>query len=886
MQRRQLTEFFFRRVIGPHYIWVTLLSLLVTGVAVWTVATQWNIDSDFKSLLPRDSDAFLAMEEVSDRVGSGSALFVVIDSPDTEANKEFAEAFARELRGLDQVALAHFHNDKAFFEEHQLLYLKSDDLETLKERIGDKIKDEKRRANPLFVSLGEPGDDDEGIETDDLRENTNLKHEDYKEYLISDDGYSLTIVVRFVESSTSLEATQNLISRVETLGEQLDPTKYHEDMYIEYGGGLVRRQQQYNSIVDDVQSSAIFTIVGLFLVIALYFRRTRAVMVVLTPLVMGVVWTLALAFPIFGALNTISAFIFAILLGLGIDFSIHLLSGYDHAREEGLDPVEALIQCYTTIGSATVIGASTTLATFIIISFAQFRGLSQFGKVASIGVVSTLVAMIVVLPALVLTFQRIWPHEPSPDDEGAPLGSFFRRLSPAHWFEDRHASTLTPLFLTAAAALTVLSAWQITNLEFEENFHQVGEIQWPWQEQGMSQEQIEARTEKDARRAAWRMRSHAESIRAKVAPDSYVPSRKQRSVGAKYTSAVSGNQSSTPTILLFDDADDARDVYRRMEDAKRAGELETIRSVAAIYAFMPEGEEGMPSKEAQEQRMEVISSLDAMLEDENLTVLGEKDRERVEQLQERLDVSPFTIYDLPLWTKRLFKEAGPEAKSPTGDEQFAFEYLIYVNEAVNTMIGAEARQFLAEITDIKEASGNDFRIASQSYVYVAMLDEIKYDGALMMSIAIGIVFLILSFAFRGPHRGLIAMVPLIFGAFWMFGLSAFIGLRLDFFNVVIIPVVIGLGVDDGVHFYYNYLDRGRGSIGTVMRNVGTAVWMTSITSMIGFGGLAITDDSGLQSIGSLAIIGISTTLLATLLLMPAILWLGEKYDIGWLVGEV
>jgi hypothetical protein len=884
MQRKKLTEFFFRRVIGPHYLWVTMLALIVTGVAVWSVATQWNIDSDFKALLPRDSDAFQAMEEVSDRVGSGSALFVVIDSPDPEANKEFARAYAEELRGLDEVALAHFHNDKAFFEKHQLLYLDTEGLETLRKRIKDKIKKEKREANPLFVSLGDADDDDTDIQTDDLRQKTELKHRDYKEYLVSDDGYSLTIVVRFVESSTSLEATERLIERVRGLGEQLQPKKYHEDMYLEYGGGLVRRQQEYDSILDDVQSSAIFTVIGLFLVIALYFRRTRAVLVVLTPLVMGVLWTLGAAFPLFGALNTISVFIFAILLGLGIDFSIHLLSGYDHAREEGLDPVDALIDCYSTIGSATVIGATTTFATFVVISFAQFRGLSQFGKVASIGVAATLLAMVVVLPALVLTFHRIWPHDPAGDDEGAPLPNFFKRLSPAQWFEDHHAEKLAPLFVAVAIGLTAVSAWKIGDLGFEENFGDVGEIRWPWASDETQRAQVEKKTRRAGKRAAWHLSARAESIRADIEPDTYVPTRRQRSVGAKYTSAVSGNQSSTPTILLFDDPKQARDVYRRMEDAKRAGQLETIRSVAAVYAFMPEGEEGEDTLDAQRARKEVMNSIEQMLEDENLSVLDEDDRQRVEDLQERLEVSPFTIYDLPPWTKRLFKEAGPGAKPPTGDQKFAFEYLIYVNEAVNTMDGAKARAFLGDIRKIQEASGKEFEIASQSYVYVAMLDEIKYDGALMMSIALGIVFLILSLAFRGPHRGLVAMLPLIFGGLWMFGICAIIGLRLDFFNVVIIPVVIGLGVDDGVHFYYNYLERGRGSIGIVMRRIGTAIWMTSITSMIGFGGLAITDYDGLKSIGALAIVGISTTLLATLLLMPAVLWAAERYDIDWLTS--
>ena len=78
------------RTVDKHHRVVVILSLLLTIVATFIVATRWNIDSDFKALLPQDSPAAQAMTEVGDRIGSGSALFVVIDSPDKQANIAFA----------------------------------------------------------------------------------------------------------------------------------------------------------------------------------------------------------------------------------------------------------------------------------------------------------------------------------------------------------------------------------------------------------------------------------------------------------------------------------------------------------------------------------------------------------------------------------------------------------------------------------------------------------------------------------------------------------------------------------------------------------------------------------------------------------------------------
>lgn len=856
---------FIERVVGRHAGKLVIMSLIMTVVAGVVIALKHNINSDFKALLPATSEAALAMDEIDERVGGGSSLFVVIDSPSMEANLAFAKVYAEQLRATEGVALAHYHNDKTFFEERQLLYLEPDDLEALYTRVRDRIKQAKKEANPLFVDLGKKKKKTDDGQTDSadlkaLQEKyaDRMVHQGYKEYLMSDDGYAVVILVRFVESSTNLVATNRLINEVRQMSVTLEPAKYHPELKIEFGGGLASRQKQYKSIVEDIQTSAIFTVLGVFLLIALYFGRFRAIIVVLVPLVMGVLWTLATAFLIFGELTAITVFIFAILLGLGIDFGIHLLSGYDHARQDGEAPLEALSSCFNSTGRATIIGGLTTFVTFLVLSFAQFRGLSQFGVVASLGILYTLGAMIVVLPALVLTLQRLSPYTPSKASHKA----ISRAFTNARLERGIYVALLLGLGLSA------WSFYQAPQLGFEENFYKVGEVQWPWSPDKQA-DAAHTQAERAAALLARQVDINAEQLRQEIDPSTFVAVRRQKTLGQKYSNAVQGKQSSMPTILLFDDAKQTEETYHRMAAAISGGELDTVRAVNAIYSFMP------GSKQEQEARMVPILKLRALLEKESLSFVKEPERKKLEDLKQKTMIEPFTIYDLPDWTKRLFREAGPKAKPAAPGEEFAFEQLIYVTEKISLLDGPKARKYMSEIRASARPDLANFRVGSQAYVYIAMLDEIKRDGLKMMSIALTLVFLILVIGFKGRWYAAIALMPLLVGGVWTAGMASWLGVRLDFFNMVIIPALIGIGVDDGVHFTMRYVELGRGSLPTVLRQVGTAIVMTSVTSMVGFGGLAITHYAGLKSIGYLAIVGILATLLATLLLLPSSLLLIE-----------
>jgi hypothetical protein len=146
-----------------------------------------------------------------------------------------------------------------------------------------------------------------------------------------------------------------------------------------------------------------------------------------------------------------------------------------------------------------------------------------------------------------------------------------------------------------------------------------------------------------------------------------------------------------------------------------------------------------------------------------------------------------------------------------------------------------------------------------------------------------IVALLMGLNFRSLRWAGLALIPLVVGILWMLLVMELVGIDLNFYNMIVLPAVLGIGNDAGVHLVHRYREEGRRSIRYVLRSTGEHVTMGSLTTMIGFGGLLLSFHPGLRSIGVLAVIGIGATLLAALTFLPALVqWLEDQ---GWAPGR-
>jgi predicted RND superfamily exporter protein len=220
---------------------------------------------------------------------------------------------------------------------------------------------------------------------------------------------------------------------------------------------------------------------------------------------------------------------------------------------------------------------------------------------------------------------------------------------------------------------------------------------------------------------------------------------------------------------------------------------------------------------------------------------------------------PITVDDLPANIMKRFV-------SHDGNN---FLLTIYPKEGVWKNI-VFLERFTHQMHKIEE------RVTGIPSIFYILIGIIAEDGRIAAALTLMVVFVLLLWDFRNLKLTLLAMVPLMVGAIWMVGIMQLIGQQLTMLNVIVIPLILGIGIDDGVHILHRYRVEGAGNIRTVFTSTGKAVMLTSLTTMLAFGSLIFATYRGLGSMGSALFIGVGTCFLTSIFILPALLTLVEN----------
>jgi hypothetical protein len=150
------------------------------------------------------------------------------------------------------------------------------------------------------------------------------------------------------------------------------------------------------------------------------------------------------------------------------------------------------------------------------------------------------------------------------------------------------------------------------------------------------------------------------------------------------------------------------------------------------------------------------------------------------------------------------------------------------------------------------------------------------DGRNAILLTLILVFILLSIDFQSPRYALIAMIPLAFGMLWMLGFMHIFGMKINIVNIIGLPLIVGIGIDDGVHIMHRWRHEGKGKIGTVFASTGKAIFLTSLTTMFAFGSLVFSIFRGWASFGAALFLGVGACFLTTVFILPGILGLVER----------
>ena len=157
----------------------------------------------------------------------------------------------------------------------------------------------------------------------------------------------------------------------------------------------------------------------------------------------------------------------------------------------------------------------------------------------------------------------------------------------------------------------------------------------------------------------------------------------------------------------------------------------------------------------------------------------------------------------------------------------------------------------------------------------AELRRIVWDDALRAAIlGMIVVFILMWLDLGGPLRALLALLPLVVGMVWMLGTMGLLGLRLNFFNIFVLTMIIGIGVDYGVHLLHRWYESGGDR--EALAETAKAIAVAALTTMVGFGSLVLSHYPALRSVGAAAILGAFSTAVLGITLLPALLSAKEE----------
>jgi predicted RND superfamily exporter protein len=161
-------------------------------------------------------------------------------------------------------------------------------------------------------------------------------------------------------------------------------------------------------------------------------------------------------------------------------------------------------------------------------------------------------------------------------------------------------------------------------------------------------------------------------------------------------------------------------------------------------------------------------------------------------------------------------------------------------------------------------------------LFVSLLKIFGRDGRNAALLTLAVVFVLLWIDFRKPLYALIAMIPLALGVFWMVGLMNLTGILLSMMTVMGVPLIIGIGIDDGVHIMHRWRNEGNGRIRIVYSSTGKAILLTSLTTMFAFGSLMFSVMPGFGQFGGALFLGVGACFLTTAIVLPGILGIIDR----------
>ena len=866
-----------------------LLALFFALLSVGYAIRSLGFKTDQADLLPRTT--FIERyEQYEQRFGDLDDLVIVVQAPSIPEAQAYAARLVNELR-TRAVPLTRltYRIDPKQFEGRALLYLSKTQLAEIRDKVFDYQEFmEAFAARPTldqlvdgiaqqianaFVSgfldlgLGEPKASLDLRFIDDLvtQISTRLDRptpyrspfgalfsvgaiDDDAGYFLSEDRKLLFILTRPRSEEGSFTSDREAIDGVRRAIKDL--RRQFPNVRVGVTGKPALSNDEMTAAFRDSERASIIAFALTLVLLVAAFMTIGKPLVMLLVLTLSLAWAIGVATLVVGHLSLFSVMFISIVIGIGIDYGVYFLFRYEEELFLGHGLLEAIDTTARRTGSGMLIGAITAAGTFFVLMATEFRGLQELGFVSGTAILLSWLAMMTVFPACLVIIDRRHADRAS------------RRMPRAIALEHvrvpvlEHVIGHTRVVVTLTVVLSLLAAWGALKVKFDYNLLNL-------QSKGTESVVWERRILETAGRSGFAALASASSL------------EELRAKHTAFSKLSSVSEVDSALLLIPEDQAEKRKIIqdfaplvlpvavgraRPVEIGRLVVALETLHrrlNIAATEA--PPGETQTKLRATVDGLQRLILKLRQSAPDAISPPLSLLQYQvyrdflvNFQRLQANLNPREVGLEDLPAELRDKFVSR---------DGMF----LLRMNPAVDIWELEGARLFVSQLRTVDpDVTGTPVI----TYETILLMERSYQQATAYAIVLVAIVSFVL---LRRVRETLLSMVPLALGLLWTVGLMKLVGLKFTMGNIFGLPLLIGAAAEFGLNVVLRFMeDRDHGGP-LIAKSTVMAVLVNGLTTIVGFGSLMVAAHRGIFGLGLLLTIGMVTSLVAALVVLPVLL---------------
>ena len=875
---------------------VLVATALFTLACIAFTATHLGINTSHTALLSDDLPfwrEYMAFAEVFPILDE--ALLVVVDAEATVDARDAANALANRLREMPERFDSVFvPGGGKFFEREALLYLSVEELEELADQLAT--------VQPILTALVR---DQSLVKIADLVEKAVEQSEQGRVELIDLGAVfdSLGVAIQSV-----LDGRPTVVSWLDLLGRGnsersegfswdasrrlivLHPRFDYAELLpgrrpmqevraaakelaleSEFGarvritGNVALNTEEMVTVSRQAILAAIGSLLFVTVLLAVALRSSRLVIAIVTTLLVGLIWTGAFAATAVGSLNVVSIAFAVLFIGLGVDFGIHLGMRYAELMRAGADHSDALAETARSVGASLVLCAITTAIGFLVFVPTDYRAVAELGLISGAGMAISLLCSMTVLPALLTVGVEGWVRRGGVGSPWSGAEVFERALTVAALRHPARVRVVALIVGIGALALIPRAhfdhnvvAMRDASTESAQTFDELlaDSDTSPWSIDLIAEDLTAA--QQIANRLA-----KLDSVERAVTLHDSVPTEQEDKLEILADLAFFLPSPQPPTSPSEGAGSEASDVAEQIEALRG---LQRVLGGEKLATGDPDRAESARRANARIEHflahLETLERREVAVESLQTSLTGDLNTQ-VDQLWKALSATGITLESLP-------DELVEQMMAPDGRAR------VQVLPSHNLSSNVEHARFVDGVRSVfPQATGSAVALLEWARAVVRSFQQALLSALVAVAVTLWLLW-------RRLGDMALVLQPLLLAATATAGMAVVFDIDFNFANVIVLPLLLGIGVDSGVHMVHRFresdsLQAGEAGAGPAAASralLGTstaqAVFFSALTTISSFGSLALSPHVGFSSLGKLLVVGVAFTLVCNLVVLPAL----------------